>query len=298
MSMLKRVTTLAAALVLSAAATAVPALAAPSGMDVTVAMPVSDACMTLHNYVGEYQYMMDLNGENEVFTCYMVDSSTSLTFEVKNEYIIGETYEIGYLDGKFQRYGGVWLTGEEGFMPIKPLNLFTEGQMMWQVRLLDPITGEYADLYIMQGSEWGGKDESGTAEPENPEPDGGVDLNGLNLQFSYDEDNDVGAGYRCRITNNTDQALRGYYALLSYESGEFGQLHTLDLSLSAGESHEVYLTSGIRNLSQSKMMWIEFESKEERDEFLRTAPLKEDIGRYNFSCKDSAQWLYDNFGIK
>lgn len=83
---------------------------------------------------------------------------------------------------------------------------------------------------------------------------------------------DNGVSYRYTLTNNTEETITGYYALLSYKP-EYetyfmsAQFHVLNLTIAPGETISGSLTSNYYDLSQSKMCWLEFDSEAERDNF-------------------------------
>lgn len=126
------------------------------------------------------------------------------------------------------------------------------------------------------------------------------------LQFKVNQSRilDNGVGYNYTITNNTDQQVTGYYALLSYQpqKGLDGdgreyfnaQLHTFDVDLAPGKSMSSELSSYFYNLSGAKNIWITFDSKAERDSFLASPALSYWASYYLVT---SEQWLKDNFNI-
>lgn len=126
------------------------------------------------------------------------------------------------------------------------------------------------------------------------------------LQFKVNQSRmlDNGVGYNYTITNNTDQKITGYYALLSYQPKKglyddgteylHAQLHTFDVDLAPGKSMSSELSSYFYNLSGAKNIWITFDSKAERDSFLANRALA-DQGSYYLVT--SEQWLKDNFNI-
>lgn len=94
------------------------------------------------------------------------------------------------------------------------------------------------------------------------------------IYFSNRRQGDVGLIYDYTITNYTNEAMRGYYALLTYspEEGTFwlcGQFHTFDLDLAPGESVSGVLVSDMKDISRKRMCWLAFDSKSERDAFFR-----------------------------
>ncbi len=294
MKLHKRITALILSF-LAALAVPVPVLAAPSGMSETRSMEGIDASMTIHNYVGRKEYAMSFNGQQEVITCYEVDSSTTLSFEINDVYVMGETFDIAPNGGSgFDLCGGIFLDEEADFQEMKLMDFFDAEQPMCMVRIFHLISGDHVDVYFMPGHEWSEPQPVPTPEPV---PDRGVNLDGLNLSLHYDRVLDIGINYQYTMKNCTNDPIEGHYALLSYSTNDSGQIHLFDLSLEPGAYVQDSLVSNICNLSRSNMLWIKFDSKTEREQFFESAPLRESYGRYLFIYEKSAQWLSDNFGI-
>lgn len=123
---------------------------------------------------------------------------------------------------------------------------------------------------------------------------------------------DDGIFYNYTIGNSTNEKMEGYYALLSYEPDKYkskysengeiylAQLHIFDINLGAGKSQKGGLTSNF-TLSDKTLGWIKFESKAERDSFIKSKGLTEvqsQYGnRYVIDGNDGEKFLKGNFGI-
>lgn len=115
---------------------------------------------------------------------------------------------------------------------------------------------------------------------------------------------DNGLSYHYTITNNTDETITGYYALLSYEPEDDrywmgAQFHLLDIDIPAGKTVSGTLVSGMKNLSRIKMCWLEFDSKAERDSFFADSAFYDEGGYYNVypSKTHNVAWLESKLGV-
>lgn len=140
------------------------------------------------------------------------------------------------------------------------------------------------------------------------------------LTFYFDDSEhllDNGHAYSYTLTNNSDQAIKGCYALLSYRprmmydglySGPVfhGQLHKFDLDLQPHESfkapHGNAMVSNYYSLSSMKMLWIEFDSPAEREQFFANSnigPCSTSVqqGYYLIEPKSGAEWMKSTLGI-
>ncbi len=115
---------------------------------------------------------------------------------------------------------------------------------------------------------------------------------------------DNGVKYEYTITNHTAEAMDGYYALLSYtpEHDTYlmqAQFHPFELHLAPGESVTDTLSSNFYDMSQSKMCWLEFENKEECEEFFSDIAFVDYRGYYVVRSSEThdVAWLESKLGI-
>lgn len=119
---------------------------------------------------------------------------------------------------------------------------------------------------------------------------------------------DYGPVYRAILTNNTQDPIQGYYAVMTYSEQKtkrdrvIAQIHALDVDLQPGESEEIYLTSQFYGLSRRDVIRMGFESEAERDAFLNNPALYSVPSGYDplYGVDDALadDWFYDNFGIE
>lgn len=111
---------------------------------------------------------------------------------------------------------------------------------------------------------------------------------------------DNGISYEYTITNYTDKPMRGCYALLAYSENEDGTLlaefFNFDVNLAPEESVTNSLNSCYYGLSQRKLLWVEFDSKAERDAFYADSKIDNTDGtHYTVDCAERA-WLEAKLG--
>lgn len=111
---------------------------------------------------------------------------------------------------------------------------------------------------------------------------------------------DSGIAYSYTLTNNSDKAVNGYYALVAYDpkNSIWAYINSFDLTLGAGEKKSDTLVSGLWNMSRMKLVWVEFDDKAERDAFFADKRLFGGNGPYySVNILDTKQWLQDALGI-
>lgn len=130
------------------------------------------------------------------------------------------------------------------------------------------------------------------------------------IQFTDEQEVDVGLNYRYTITNNTQEPMKGSYALLTYlvypeANNASAQFFLFDLDLAAGKSVSGYVNSWYITLSQHKLYWIKFDSEAERDAFFQDSDFyyhsnegDELAKHYTLSQFQTLDWLSNKLGTK
>lgn len=130
------------------------------------------------------------------------------------------------------------------------------------------------------------------------------------IQFTDEQEVDVGLNYRYTITNNTQEPMKGSYALLTYlvypeANNASAQFFLFDLDLVAGKSVSGYVNSWYITLSQHKLYWIKFDSEAERDAFFQDSDFyyhsnegDELAKHYTLSQFQTLDWLSNKLGTK
>lgn len=122
---------------------------------------------------------------------------------------------------------------------------------------------------------------------------------------------DNGLQYSYKLTNNTSEHIKGYYALLSYKAEVYDEhdpsnqtccmnatFHPIDIDLPAGESVREELMAGYYEMSRRNNCWIEFDSKAERDRFLSDSAIYDCKGYYDVIATEehNLAWLENKLG--
>lgn len=274
---------------------------------------------TVWNYINEKLEVVDLNQGRFDYMFPFYDGLAA----VANDDGVGYIDKTGKLVipcqyGTYSGMGQVWVGYfHEGKATVLKESYAMQQQVdangvpsfspsQWEVGTIDK-TGKLVEAYhTVEGMSAGlhmvvdyGATSDGASEPE-PEPA----KSGVQISFTKSDGwMEVGIPYYYTITNHTDQPVNGAYALLSYAPRRWrwgshehfsAQLHSFDVVLQPGEIMSESLISGITGLSNLKLVWIAFESAEERAAFLADSSLREDYGRYDV---EDEQWLKDKFNI-
>ena len=131
---------------------------------------------------------------------------------------------------------------------------------------------------------------------------GFVTGDGLNILFTQGKKNDAGLSHQVELTNTTDNPIQGSYALLSYHSPTQAQFFFFDLDIAPGQTVIVERNSMFYRLSQAKMLWIAFDSPQEKEAFIKDAPIQGtaawETGYYSVKFNEGPAFLRDTFGIQ
>ena len=119
---------------------------------------------------------------------------------------------------------------------------------------------------------------------------------------------DNGVAYEATVTNNTDQAVNNYYALISFDPNPSAdsylaaQIHYFNINLKPWESKVYEFSSYYQGLASGafQFIWVKFDSLSEKEAFDRSVPYRSDVKLENRALDpiQSVQWLNDNFGVK
>ena len=134
------------------------------------------------------------------------------------------------------------------------------------------------------------------------------------LSFIIKEDPymlDNGFSYQYTLTNNTDAPMRKYSAFITYlpamikdyngDSVFRGQIHAVDIDLAAGASVTNPIVSCFGYLSTYNVLWLDFDSLAEREDFLTNSVFGEistdNIQGYRvIDERTGALWMAATFG--
>jgi len=143
---------------------------------------------------------------------------------------------------------------------------------------------------------------AGKPEPAPTTAPGFVTKNGLNILFTQGKRNDAGLSHRLEFTNTTDKPIQGSYALLTYHSPTQAQFFFFDLDIAPGQTVTMERNSMFYRLSQAKMLWIAFDSPQEKEAFIEDAPIQGtaalEKGYYSVDFTEGPAFLRDAFGIQ
>lgn len=144
-------------------------------------------------------------------------------------------------------------------------------------------------------------DKTADGATSSTEPEGQVTSDGVKVLFrDQDWTTDVGAWYEINFTNTTDQPVQGNYGLLTYTSYGSAQIMFFDLDIAPGESKTIEQNSWFYMGLDTQMIWIRFDSAEERNQFENSVPCDDKMRQayhdYNYYPLDGKD-LQDIFGI-
>lgn len=176
-----------------------------------------------------------------------------------------------------------------------------------------------ADLSMIPGAD---NIVGSAAAPQDPQPEGQVTAEGIRVLIEKcDFDWDDSAAYDITFTNTTDHPIQGSYCLVLYEpaiwrtiyklratgevvwksnEGAIQQFLFCDLNLAPGGSFKKE-AKGLQRIiySSTEMLWIKFDSSEEKEQFIANSPL----WKGNQDCyvilddDDAKEFFQDTFGI-
>ena len=174
---------------------------------------------------------------------------------------------------------------------------FVTAQGQRVVLLTECAAQRHSDMLIYPGPEVNFGTPAGTPEQ------GASTSEGLNIFFDDGWDSDVGVYYQYTIKNTADKPIDGNYMLMSYtprrtSAGKiFLDLHPIDVTLQPGASLTQDLIGTYWGYSCMNHVWIRFENKAERDEFLRDKAIYSTDYFYSVQDDQIDSWLKTNFGI-
>ena len=123
---------------------------------------------------------------------------------------------------------------------------------------------------------------------------------------------DNGYIYDYTLKNNTKEAMKGYYALITYSPKMFmlagnqqhfsGQAHRFEVNLAAGASSSGSMKSQTNSLSTREIIWVTFKDKAEQDAFFASSQIGESSdpsyeASFGYHYIKSENFMKDTFGI-
>lgn len=129
---------------------------------------------------------------------------------------------------------------------------------------------------------------------------------GHNLDDEHYFDN--GAAYKVTVTNNTNQAVNNYFALISFDpspssnSNLRAQIHYFHINLKPYERKDYEFSSYYQALASGafQFIWVKFDSLSQKESFDQSVPYQHDVALENrvLDPVKAIQWMKDNFGVE
>lgn len=128
------------------------------------------------------------------------------------------------------------------------------------------------------------------------------------ILFKLDNEKSVGTGvsYDYTLTNNSNTVVEGCYAAVMYcpyvgaNDAVYAEIKTFDVSIKPYSSVKGEYVSSYRNLVENfEILWIKFDSKEEKNSFIAESPLTQDENqkdKYNVKT-DSGKWFEETMSV-